>query len=70
MQTKLERIARIAKERPKERFTSLVHLINEESLVQAHRQMKAKKAPGLDKVTKDQYEENLTENVRGLVFPR
>jgi len=67
MQTKLERIARIAKERPKERFTSLVHLINEESLVQAHRQMKAKKAPGLDKVTKDQYEENLTENVRGLI---
>jgi len=54
MQTELERIARIAKERPKERFTSLVHLINEESLVQAHRQMKAKKAPGLDKVTKDQ----------------
>jgi len=53
MQTKLERIARIAKERPEERFTSLVHLINEESLIQAHRQMKAKKAPGIDKVTKD-----------------
>src|SRR4030066_27156 len=67
MQTELERIARIAKERPKEKFTSLVHLINEESLVQAHRQMKAKKAPGLDKVTKDKYEENLTENVRGLI---
>jgi group II intron reverse transcriptase/maturase len=67
MQTKLERIARIAKERPEERFTSLVHLINEESLIQAHRQMKAKKAPGIDKVTKDKYEENLTENVRGLI---
>lgn len=67
MQTKLERIARIAKERPEERFTSLVHLINEESLTQAHRQMKVKKAPGIDKVTKDKYEENLTENVRGLV---
>lgn len=67
MRTKLERIARIAKERPKERFTSLVHLINEESLIQAHRQMKAKKAPGIDKITKDKYEENLTENVRGLI---
>ena len=67
MQTKLERIARIAKERPEERFTSLVHLINEESLIQAHRQMKVKKAPGIDKVTKDKYEENLTENVRGLI---
>ena len=30
MQTKLERIAELAKERPEERFTSLVHLINEE----------------------------------------
>lgn len=67
MRTKLERIARIAKERPKERFTSLVHLINEESLIQVHRQMKAKKAPGIDKITKDKYEENLTENVRGLI---
>jgi len=67
MRTKLERIARIAKERPEERFTSLVHLINEESLIRAHRQMKAKKAPGVDKVTKDKYEENLTENVRGLI---
>ena len=67
MQTKLERIARIAKERPEEKFTSLVHLINEESLIQAHRQMKAKKAPGIDTVTKDKYEENLTENVRGLI---
>jgi hypothetical protein len=28
MQTKLERIAEIAKERPEERFISLVHLIN------------------------------------------
>ena len=67
MQTKLERIAEIAKERPEERFTSLVHLINEESLIRAHRQMKAKKAPGIDKVTKDEYEENLTENIRGLI---
>jgi len=67
MQTKLERIAKIAKERPEERFTSLVHLINEESLIQAHRQMKAKKVPGIDKVTKDKYEENLKENIKDLV---
>ena len=67
MRTKRERIAEIAKEGPEERFTSLVHLINEASLTQAHRQMKAKKAPGIDKVTKVKYEENLTENIRGLI---
>jgi len=50
MQTKLERIAEIAKERPEERFTSLIHLINEESLIKAHRMMKAKKVPGIDRV--------------------
>jgi len=68
MRTELERIAKIAKDRPEERFTSLIHLINEESLIQAHRQMKAKKAPGIDKVTKDKYEENLRENVGGLII--
>jgi len=67
MQTKLERIAEIAKERPEERFTSLVHLINEESLIKAHRMMKAKKAPGIDRVTKDRYQENLKENVKDLM---
>ncbi|MCD6135377.1 group II intron reverse transcriptase/maturase [Candidatus Bipolaricaulota bacterium] len=67
MQTKLERIAEIAKERPEERFTSLIHLINEESLIQAHRKMKAKKVPGIDKVTKDKYKENLKENVKDLI---
>ena len=67
MQTKLERIAELAKERPEERFTSLVHLINEESLIKAHRMMKAKKAPGIDRVTKDSYQENLKENVIDLI---
>lgn len=32
MVTKLERIAKIAKEKPDERFTSLIHLINKETL--------------------------------------
>ena len=67
MQTKLERIAEIAKESPEERFTSLVHLINEESLIKAHRMMKVKKAPGIDRVTKDRYQENLKENVKDLM---
>ena len=67
MQTKLERIAELAKERPEERFTSLVHLINEESLIKAHRMMKVKKAPGIDRVTKDRYQENLKENVIDLI---
>ncbi len=33
METKLKRIAEAAREKPKERFTSLAHLINEQMLV-------------------------------------
>lgn len=67
MQTKLQRIASVAQEKPEEKFTSLIHLINEESLTQCHKEMKRRKSPGIDQITKDEYEENLVENVRGLL---
>ena len=47
METKLDRIARIAKANPKERFTSLIHLINKETLIQCHEEMNGKKASGI-----------------------
>ena len=67
MATKLERIAEVARTKPEERFTSLVHLINEEMLIKCHRELKANKAPGVDGETKALYEENLHENVEDLV---
>ena len=50
IETKLRRIAEIARTKPKERFTSLIHLINAETLMQSHNNMKAGKAPGIDKI--------------------
>lgn len=35
-------MAEVAKTRPGERFTSLIHLINEETLKQSHKEMEAK----------------------------
>lgn len=67
MQTKLARIAEIAKEKPNEQFTSLYHLLNEELLTQCHRELDGNKASGVDQVTKAAYEEKLEENVRNLV---
>ena len=67
MDTKLERIAQVAKAKPSERFTSLIHLINKDSLIEAHREMKANKASGVDEVTKEMYDKNLEENVSNLV---
>lgn len=67
MITKLERIAKIAKERPKEKFTSLMHLINEESLIECHNELKGNRAVGVDGVSKDNYGKNINANIRRLV---
>ena len=67
METKLERIARVAKEKPKEKITSLAGIINEETLKESHRKMSGKKAAGVDQMTKDDYEENLDGNIESLV---
>ena len=67
METKLIRIAQIAKERPKEVFTSLYHYLNEEILVKCHQELKGDKAVGVDEITKANYAENLKENIYHLV---
>jgi retron-type reverse transcriptase len=67
METKLTRIAEIAKERPNERITALAYLINKESITESHHQMKTGKATGVDEITKEEYEKNLTENIDLLI---
>jgi group II intron reverse transcriptase/maturase len=67
METKLSRIAYVAKTKPKERMTSLVHLLNEESLKACHHELKADKATGIDEMTKAEYEANLEDNLEDLV---
>lgn len=67
METKLERIAEIAKSRPREKFTSLIHLINEDTIKECHKEMNRKKAAGVDLVTKDEYEVNLDDQVKDLI---
>ena len=66
METKLARITQISREKPKEIFTSIYHLLNEEMLMLCHKELDGKKATGLDGVTKAEYEENLEENIRKL----
>lgn len=67
METKLEWIAEVAKTRPKEKFTSLAHLINVDSLKECHRRMAEKRAAGNDGVAKAEYEANLEENLKELI---
>jgi len=67
METKLIRIAQIAKEKPKEVFTSLYHHLNEEMFTVCHEELKGNKATGIDHITKENYAENLRENISQLV---
>jgi len=67
METKLIRIAEIAKEKPKDVFTSLYHLLNTKLLTQCHNELAGNKATGIDDVTKLEYGMNLEENIQGLV---
>ena len=67
MSTKITRINQIAKERPKEVFTSVYHLINLELLTECFKELDGNKATGLDNVTKDMYSNNLEENLNNIV---
>ena len=67
METQFARITEIAKQKPEEKFTSLVHLINEQSLAESHKKLESGKASGIDMVTKEQYGKNLGANIKDLL---
>ncbi|MDP2943400.1 MAG: reverse transcriptase domain-containing protein, partial [Candidatus Omnitrophota bacterium] len=67
MATKLNILTNRAKENPKLRFTSLIHLINEGSLLECLGELKSNKAPGIDGVRLEEYEVNKEANIKGLV---
>jgi RNA-directed DNA polymerase len=64
--TKLAQVAKVAKERPKERFTSLAHLMDEELLKRAWERTRKDGAAGVDGKTAKWYAANLKENLTDL----
>ncbi|UCZ51843.1 group II intron reverse transcriptase/maturase [Bacillus shivajii] len=67
METKLMRIAEVAKTNPELKFTSLIHLLNKDSLKECHHQLNGNKAPGILGTTKQEYSENLEGNLQYLI---
>lgn len=67
METKLKRIAELAKTNLDMVFTSLAHLLNEKNLKQCHHELPSGKATGVNGVTKEIYDTKLDENIKGLV---
>ena len=67
MLTGLERIRKLAQSAPERKLQTLMHNVNVETLLAAHRAQKTGKAAGVDRETKSSYEENLQENLEKLV---
>jgi RNA-directed DNA polymerase len=62
----LLKVAERAKRDPDARFNSLVHLLDEEALGRAFHRIRKDAAVGVDDVTKEEYGQQLEENLRGL----
>lgn len=65
--TKLERLAKLAKENPKRAFTSLAHHLDIEWMREAYRRTRKSGATGIDGVTANEYARNLEENLQALL---
>lgn len=68
METKLTRIAELAQKRPRIKLQTLIHAIDQESLTAAHQALVSGKATGVDGVTKEEYAENLEQNISDLLM--
>lgn len=67
MQTSLQGIAKKAREQKKHRFQDLYRMLNEENLLDCWRYIRKDAAYGVDRVSAQEYEENLEENIKNLV---
>lgn len=67
MLTGLERIQQLVEEHPKRKLQTVVHLINETTLKEVHKRQKTGKATGIDRITREIYEENIEENLEKLI---
>ena len=66
MSTGLRKVAERAKREPAARFHSLAHLIDEELLAGAFARLRSAAAVGVDGITKEQYGQDLQNNLHGL----
>lgn len=67
METKLRRIRILSNENPKMEFKWLIQHFDKENLIRCFHELDRKKAVGIDGVSKDEYGENLDENIESLL---
>ena len=67
MLTGMERIMQLVDEHPDRKLQTLMHLVNKTTLSEVHQKQETGKASGVDKVTKDEYDKNLSDNLDSLL---
>ena len=67
MSTFLQGIAKKAQEQPKHRFGNLYELLNESFLKECWRDIRKEAASGVDRMSAQDYERHLDENIHNLV---
>jgi retron-type reverse transcriptase len=67
METKLQRIENYSRENPNGKFKWLIQHFSKENLIRCFNELDGKKARGEDGVSKEQYAENLDENIESLI---
>jgi len=67
MDTKLKRIEKLSSENPKMEFKWLIQHFSKENLISCFHELGRKKAVGIDGKSKDDYGENLEENIDSLI---
>jgi len=65
MANELDRIAELAKKHG--RLQTVMHHVNADTLKAEHKRQKTGKATGVDRVTKEEFEENLDESIKGII---
>ena len=65
--TKLKRIAWLSSQDEQKQFSQLIHHFNEDAFLVCYQELDAKKAIGIDGVSKESYGANLQQNLKSLV---
>lgn len=65
--TKLKRITWLSEKDSEKEFACLMHLYNKESLIGCYHELDGRKALGIDRVSKEQYGQNLSNNIQDLL---
>ncbi len=67
-ETKLKKVAQLSGKNPEMVFMGLMPHVNRESLTRCFHELDERKAVGIDRVTKEEYRQDLAKNIDNLIL--